>query len=81
MLDAQNSYQDTEGDMNKRAIFLTILLLVVLLTLTAFSFSLAGIWFSPNTSSMLYCKGDEFIITQYSDTEILVTCREWLLVR
>lgn len=72
--------------MNKRAIFLTILLLVFLFVLTAFTLRVAPVdpppmWVAPNTTQIMYCKGDTFIVQPYSKTEIAVTCRVWVTTR
>jgi hypothetical protein len=58
-----------------------VMLIIIILAVLAIAASsgIAAYYLSGNQSVAMICKGDEFIIQQYSDTEILVTCRVWVL--
>lgn len=59
----------------KRSIFILLLLLALLLSL---AMVYAPVKVMPGrTTIYLQCRGDEFLITQYSDTSIKVTCWRW----
>lgn len=62
----------------RKTIVIAILIAVMLGTIAASS-GIAAYYLSGNQSVTLICKGDEFIIQQYSDTELYITCRVWLL--
>ena len=58
-----------------------VILIIIILAILAIAASsgIAAYYLGGNQSMTIFCKGDEFIIQQYSDTEILVTCRVWVL--
>jgi len=67
-----------KGYQMRKLIVLAILVAVLLGTIAA-STGIAAYYLRGNQSITLVCKGDEFIIQQYSPTELYITCRVWLL--
>lgn len=64
--------------MKKRML---VLLLVLMLFNVAFSIlppPPLDVWVGANQQALMHCKGDEFIISPVSKTEIVVTCRVWV---
>ena len=58
-----------------------VMLIIIILAALAIAASsgIAAYYLGGNQSVTMFCKGDEFIVQQHSDTELFITCRVWVL--